>query len=59
MKGHSVASLGRWLRVTVSSTLRVTPVLYIQGRSASGDAKFYDKAEIGREERLEELKAEC
>ena len=27
-------------------------MLYIQGRSASGDAKFYDKAEIGREERL-------
>ena len=34
-------------------------MLYIQGRSASGDVKFYDKAGIGREERLEELKAEC
>ena len=58
MKGHSAASLGRWLWVTVSSTLW-TSVLYIQGRSASGDAKIYDKAVIGREERLEELKAEC
>ena len=34
-------------------------MLYIQGRSVSGDAKIYDKAGIGREERVEELEAEC
>ena len=34
-------------------------MLYIQGRSALGDAKFYDKAGNGREEKHEELKAEC
>ena len=45
--------------MTVSSTLRVDVSAVHQGRSASGDAKFYDKAGIGREERLEELKAEC
>ena len=60
MKGHSAASLGKWLRgdsmvdspcgrqccTSREGVHRVTP-------------NFTIKAEIGREERLEELKAEC